>query len=551
MLSTSPAVRLTDTSVRRGRRMIWSGATFDVPTGSFAAVIGPNGAGKSTLINLLLGGLKPASGTVEVLGSPAETGNPRIGLVPQNRSLDHAGSILCRDLVALGLVGTRWGIGLRGPDLAAEVDDVLTAVDAQDYAHLRFGEVSGGQQKRISIAQALITKPDMLLLDEPLAGLDLSGQVDIVELVHHINHDRGVTVLFVTHDLNPLLAHIDSLVYLIDGTPRFGNVDDVVDSGLLTRRYCTPVQVTRTADGCVFTRTGEVFIATLVNSTQTQTGLSLLTSPFMINALIAGTLIAIASGAIGYFVLLRDLPFATHAVAHIGFPGATLAVLVGATPVVGLVAACAAGGIAIGAMGHRARNREVVTGTVLAFATGLGLLFNSLGSAQSGLLTNLLFGNILAITTAQVVAFTAIVLVVLVVLAATGRKLLFASVDPDVAAARGVNTRALSAMFLLAMSLIIAISVTVVGVLLIFALLVTPAATAIRLTARPTLVIAIASGIALVSVWGGLIVATYQPWPPSFVITTIACVAWIALPQLMKLRGPVAAPDVVTHIASS
>ena len=294
-----------------------------------------------------------------------------------------------------------------------------------------------------------------------------------------------------------------------------------------------------------------MFIATLVNSTQTQTGLSLLTSPFMINALIAGTLIAIASGAIGYFVLLRDLPFATHAVAHIGFPGATLAVLVGATPVVGLVAACAAGGIAIGAMGHRARNREVVTGTVLAFATGLGLLFNSLGSAQSGLLTNLLFGNILAITTQQVVAFTAIVLVVLVVLAATGRKLLFASVDPDVAAARGVNTRALSAMFLLAMSLIIAISVTVVGVLLIFALLVTPAATAIRLTAQPTLVIAIASVIALVSVWGGLIVATYQPWPPSFVITTIACVAWIALPQLMKLRGPVAAPDVVTHIASS
>lgn len=294
-----------------------------------------------------------------------------------------------------------------------------------------------------------------------------------------------------------------------------------------------------------------MFIATLVNNTQTQTGLSLLTSPFMINALIAGTLIAIASGAIGYFVLLRDLPFATHAVAHIGFPGATLAVLVGATPVVGLVAACAAGGIAIGAMGHRARNREVVTGTVLAFATGLGLLFNSLGSAQSGLLTNLLFGNILAITTAQVVAFTAIVLVVLVVLAATGRKLLFASVDPDVAAARGVNTRALSAMFLLAMSLIIAISVTVVGVLLIFALLVTPAATAIRLTARPTLVIAIASGIALVSVWGGLIIATYQPWPPSFVITTIACVAWIALPQLMKLRGPVAAPDIVTHIASS
>ena len=134
------------------------------------------------------------------------------------------------------------------------MDEALDSVDARDFAHRRFGEVSGGQQQRVSIAQALVTKPDLLLLDEPLAGLDLSGQVDIVELVHRINHDRGVTVLFVTHDLNPLLAHIDSLIYFIDSTPRFGKVDDVVDSGLLTQLYGTPVQVTRTADGCVFTR---------------------------------------------------------------------------------------------------------------------------------------------------------------------------------------------------------------------------------------------------------------------------------------------------------
>lgn len=292
-----------------------------------------------------------------------------------------------------------------------------------------------------------------------------------------------------------------------------------------------------------------MFIATLINDQPATTGLQLLTTPFMVNALIAGTLIALASGVIGYFVLLRDLPFATHAVAHIGFPGATLAVLVGMSAVFGLIAACTIGGLAIGAMGHRARNREVVTGTVLAFATGLGILFNSLGSAQTNLLTNLLFGNILAITTEQVVGFSAIVAVVLAVLALIGRKLLFASVDPDVAAARGLNTRALSAVFLVAMSLIIAISVTIVGVLLIFALLVTPAATAIRLTAKPTVVVAIASVIALVSVWGGLVVATFQPWPPSFVITTIACIFWVVLPQLAKLRGHVAASDIVAPSA--
>lgn len=248
------AVSMTGLAVSRGGKQIWSGADLRIPAGSFTAVIGPNGSGKSTLIWMLLGQVQPASGKLEVLGSPAATGNAAIGLVPQTRSLAQASSIVCRDLVALGLAGSRWGFGLRSKRYEQAVGEALESVDATSFAHKRFGEVSGGQQQRISIAQALITKPKMLLLDEPLAGLDLQGQVDIVELVHHINHDLGVTVLFVTHDLNPLLPHIDSVLYLLDGTPRFGPVDDVVDSDLLTRLYGTPVQVTRTSDGCVFTR---------------------------------------------------------------------------------------------------------------------------------------------------------------------------------------------------------------------------------------------------------------------------------------------------------
>lgn len=277
-------------------------------------------------------------------------------------------------------------------------------------------------------------------------------------------------------------------------------------------------------------------LATLVDIPSSQTGLALFSQPFMINALMVGTLVALTAGVIGYFVLLRDLPFATHAVAHIGFPGATLAVLIGITPVVGLLGGCIIGGIAIGFLGHRASDREVVTGTVLAFASGLGIMFNSLGSAQSGVVTNLLFGNILATSQGQVVTFAIIGAVVLVLLAIIGRKLLFSSVDPDVAAARGLPVRTLSGIFLIAMSLIIALSVTVVGVLLIFALLVTPAATAIKLTARPLYVIVISTAIALVSVWGGLIVSTFQPWPPSFIITTIACAFWLIPPLLGKLR---------------
>ena len=275
-------------------------------------------------------------------------------------------------------------------------------------------------------------------------------------------------------------------------------------------------------------------LATLISDPQTPSGWELLATPFIRNALIAGTLIAFAAGAIGYFVLLRDLPFATHAIAHIGFPGATLAVLIGLSPVLGLLAGCIGGGLTIGIMGHRTDDREVVTGTVLAFSSGLGILFNSIGSRQSGLLTNILFGNILAITSEQVLVFAGITAAVGLVLLLTGRQLTFASIDPVVAQARGVRVRALSAVFLVAMSLVIAISVTVVGVLLIFALLVTPAATAIKLTARPLYVIAISTGIALVSVWGGLMVAVYEPWPPSFVITTIACALWVLLPQIVK-----------------
>ena len=153
------------------------------------------------------------------------------------------------------MAGTRWGLGLRGKHIAAAVNHALEAVDAAGFAHRRIGEVSGGQQQRIWIAQALVTKPHLLVLDEPLAGLDLQGQVDLVELVHRINHDRGVTVLFVTHDLNPLLAHIDSVLYILDGQPHFGRATDVIDTELLTRLYGTAVQVTRTADGCVYTRT--------------------------------------------------------------------------------------------------------------------------------------------------------------------------------------------------------------------------------------------------------------------------------------------------------
>lgn len=265
-------------------------------------------------------------------------------------------------------------------------------------------------------------------------------------------------------------------------------------------------------------------------------GLEILTTPFMRNAFVAGTLVAVAAGLIGYFVLLRDLPFATHSIAHIGFPGATFAALVGLPITVGLIIGCLAGAGAISTLGARIRDREVVTGTVLAFASGLGLLFASIGSGQPGMITSILFGNVLAISVDQIVVCAVIALLAVVMAITVGRLLLFASIDPEVAAAKGLPVRALGAAFLIVMSLAIATAVTIVGVLLIFALLVTPAAAAIKVTARPAAGIGVAMGIAAVSVWVGLVVAAFEPWPPSFTITTTACLFWLIIAQTARLR---------------
>lgn len=252
-----PAVRMRDVAVRRGGSTVWAGATMEIPQGSFTAVIGPNGSGKSTTAQLLLGMLPTSAGELEVLGEPPRKGNPQIGFVPQNHSLAQGATISCRDVVGLGVLGNRWGSGIRTKGVRAQVDAALAAVGATSYADARFDNVSGGQQQRVSIAQALINNPKLLVLDEPLSGLDLHGQVEIVELVHKINHDLDVTILFITHDLNPLLAHIDSVYYIYEGAAYFGTRDEVVDAELLTKMYGTPVQVTRTDDGCIYTRTDQ------------------------------------------------------------------------------------------------------------------------------------------------------------------------------------------------------------------------------------------------------------------------------------------------------
>jgi zinc/manganese transport system ATP-binding protein len=252
--ANQPALTLEDVSAARGGRLIWSDATFEVPAGGIVAVIGSNGAGKTTLLQIVLGLIPPASGRVTVFGRTPGALNQGIGYVPQNYGSISGEAIRARDAVMLGLTGHRWGFGRANRDANRRVDEVLVAVDASEVANKRLSQLSGGQRQRVALAEALVANPRMLILDEPLASLDLRSQREIVAVLDRINKELGVTVLVVAHDLNPLLGVLTSAIYLLDGHAHFDTVDGVVDETLLSHLYGTRVQVVHTPQGELYTR---------------------------------------------------------------------------------------------------------------------------------------------------------------------------------------------------------------------------------------------------------------------------------------------------------
>ncbi len=249
------ALVLAGAEARRGGRVVWSEVDLRVGRGEFIAVLGPNGAGKSTLLDVVLG-LQPLSaGSASVLGQPAGRLRSAIGYLPQRRSFDSSTRIRSRDVVGLGLDGDRWGLPvprwLSSSAAAARrrVDEVLGLVGAAPHAERPIGELSGGEQQRLLIAQALARRPEMLLLDEPLDSLDLPHQRVVAALVERICRSEGVTVLLVAHDVNPILPYLDRVVYLagergVEGRPR-----EVITSQTLSRLYGTPIEVLETSDG--------------------------------------------------------------------------------------------------------------------------------------------------------------------------------------------------------------------------------------------------------------------------------------------------------------
>ncbi len=258
----SAAVRLEAARLSFGDRTLWDGLDLSVAPGEFVAVLGPNGSGKTSLLKVLLGQLALSSGTARIAGSPARTGNHDIGYVPQQKTIDAGVQLRGVDLVGLGVDGHRWGLGLRSrAERKRKVAAAVADVGAEHFAYAPLESMSGGEQQRLRVAQALVGDPKVLLCDEPLLSLDLANQRLVAELIDRRRRTHDTAVLFVTHEINPILPLVDRVLYLVDGQFRIGTPQEVMTSAVLSELYRTEVDVLRVRGRLVVVGTGDTMDA--------------------------------------------------------------------------------------------------------------------------------------------------------------------------------------------------------------------------------------------------------------------------------------------------
>lgn len=240
---TTPVISLKRAALKYGSRTLWQDLNLQVQAGEFLAVLGANGSGKTSLLKVLLGLAPLSSGQVMLDGVPARRGSRTIGYVPQQKTLAPELALRARDLVGLGLDGHKWGFRLRGRSHRARVDELLAQVGAEDYGHIPVGMLSGGEQQRLRVAQALAGNPQALLCDEPLLSLDLNHQKAVSALVGRQARENNTAVVFVTHEINPILEHVDRVLYLAGGRFTMGTPEEVMQTSVLSRLYGTDVEV--------------------------------------------------------------------------------------------------------------------------------------------------------------------------------------------------------------------------------------------------------------------------------------------------------------------
>ena len=253
--SPAPVIEAAGLASQYRERTVWSAADFSVGAGEFLTVLGPNGAGKSTLLRMVLGLLRPAEGTLRVLGGSPRRGNPAIGYVPQRRTLDPDLGVRAADMVGLGVDGHRWGVSVsprKKQEKAQEVTQALASVGAAHLAGRAVGRLSAGEQQRLQLAQALVSRPQLLLLDEPLASLDLRSQQEVSQLIADLQAEYGFTVVLVTHDINPVLGVTDRVMYVAGGGVSVGPPEEVITSASLSRLYQADVEVLTDSRGRIF-----------------------------------------------------------------------------------------------------------------------------------------------------------------------------------------------------------------------------------------------------------------------------------------------------------
>jgi zinc/manganese transport system ATP-binding protein len=242
---TTPLLAIKNASLAFGERTLWSNLNIEIKPHEFIAVIGSNGSGKTTLLKAILGQEKLLQGSIEFLGKPVARGSRRMGYIPQHRSIDSATPMRAVDMLRLGLDGHRFGLPISSRAANKKVEHILGCVDAFDLAGKRVGELSGGELQRLRVGQAVIDEPDLILADEPLSALDLAQQKVIADLLDQERREHNSAVIFVTHDVNPILSMVDRVLYLANGKFKIGTPDEVLRSEVLTELYGTPVDVIR------------------------------------------------------------------------------------------------------------------------------------------------------------------------------------------------------------------------------------------------------------------------------------------------------------------